>query len=340
MASPLSGFQGYLAGSVADQTQLLMDIRDGLSVYNAGNTPAIGRHADFTVREVTRVSQSPLKFSPMADGGNAENSRAIFRNIQTPLENFNLSPEFTLLWLQDALPSDVDATLRASILGDTQLMDAKFFECLLTKRTAGSADASAYRASFYNGETDVPAYKNNNFSSAHYHYLGLNATTFTLSHLRAMKRDIQEHGFGLNKGQLHLYINNAQEDDVMALINSNSTILQAITGQRETAIDGGLRNSGLDIVIEGVVVHVDDNVPAGYLTMVASDVPVVLQRQHLIPAYQGLQEFRESPNEVYPLLGMKFVRRTGFSAGQLGGATSRQLVASTTYTNPTFNLLS
>jgi len=43
---------------------------------------------------------------------------------------------------------------------------------------------------------------------------------------------------------------------------------------------------------------------------------------------------------MYPLMGMKFVRRTGFSASNLGAATSRQLVASTTYTNPTFNQLS
>jgi len=339
MASVQSGFPGYLAGSIADQLQLLQDIKDGLQVYNASPNAALVRHAGTTIREVTRISQTPLKFNKMADGGNAENSRQSFRLISTPLENFDLSPEFTLLWLQDALPSDVDATVKGALTGDAQLMDAKFFECLLTKRTAGAV-GTAYRASFYNGETDVPAYKNSTFASAHYHYLGLNATTFTLSHLRAMKRDIQEHGFGLQAGDLHMYINNAQEDDVMALINSNSTILQAITGQRERAIDGGLRNSGFDIIIEGVVIHVDDNVPSGYLTMVASDAEAVLQRTHINPAYQGLQQFRESPNEMYPLMGMKFVRRTGFSASNLGAATSRQLVASTTYTNPTFNQLS
>ncbi len=193
---------------------------------------------------------------------------------------------------------------------------------------------TAYQASFYNGETDVPAYKTNAFSSAHYHYLGLNATTLTITHFRAMKTDIQEHGYGRSPGTLHFFIHTDQTGDVMALINSNSTILQAITGQREEGIDRGLIGTG--IMIEGVVLHVDDNVPTGYVMMLASDAKPISKRVHFHPEYQGLQTFQSNFNAAFPLADMKFLRRIGFSANVLAAGTCRQLVASTTYTNPTF----
>jgi hypothetical protein len=339
MASLLYGIPGYLAGSIADQTQLLQDIKDGLSIYNQSPSPVVQIHAEDTIREVKRVSQSPLKFSRMADGGVAENSKQAYRLVQTPLESFDLSPEFTLLGLQDALPSDIDATMKGAMAGDVALVEAKFFECLLTKRTASVA-GTASRTSFYNGETDVPQYKDNVFSSAHYHYLGANQLTIDLALWRSTKKDIQEHGYGLLPGTMHAYINSAQEADVMGLVNSASNILQAPTQNRQAAVDYGLRNGRGNIIIEGVEVHVDDNVPTGYFCMVASDVQSVAKRVHLNPAYQGLQEFRATPNLEYPLMGLKFVRRIGFSAQILGAATARQLVASTTYTNPTFNQLS
>jgi hypothetical protein len=159
-----------------------------------------------------------------------------------------------------------------------------------------------------------------------------------------MKIDIQEHGYGLAPGSLHLFINTAQIADVMALVNSNTTILQAVTGQRERGIDSGLVGTG--IVIEGVVVHVDDNVPVGYVAMLASDVKPLARRVHFNSAYQGLQLFNpvtgmsvaDFGGMDFPLAGSEFLRRVGFAVQFLGAGTCRQLVASTSYTTPTFRL--
>jgi hypothetical protein len=229
----------------------------------------------------------------------------------------------------------VVAELTAAIAGDVELMNALFYAAMFTKQTVGSI-GTAYQAGFYNGETGVPAFKNNSFASAHFHYLGLNTTTLALSHIQAMKIDIQEHGYGLMPGSLYLFANTAQSDDLANLSNTNASnsVLQAITAMREKAIDHGVVNTGW--MLEGANVVITDDVPSGYLGMVAADVKAVARRQHFRPEYQGLQDYQEAYNPQYPLAGMKFLRRVGFSVQHLGAGTCRQLVASTTYTNPTF----
>jgi hypothetical protein len=329
------GIAGYGLGTVADQTLLLQDIVDGLGVYNAAPDPMIEMFSQEHYHEVNRISQAPMKFGRMADGGNSEASRMFFRTLTCPIDNYDLAPEFTMLWHQDALPSDVDAIMKGALAGDAQLVNAKFYEAIFTKRTVGAVGTN-YRAGFYNGETDVPQYKNNAFSSAHYHYLGANQTTIDLSLWRAMKKDIQEHGYGLTPGGLLALVNSAQVADIMAMVNTNasSTILQGMTPERQRAIDNGLFGTGVNV--EGVLVKVDDNVPANYVAMMATDVQPLTKRVHLNPAYRGVQAFRESPNEQYPLLGLKFVRRIGFSGAIMGAGTCRYLTGSTTYTNPSF----
>jgi hypothetical protein len=256
--------------------------------------------------------------------------------LNVPFKSYGLSSEFTIQWLQDALSSDVMNELATAVAGDVQLVNSLFWASVFTKQAVGSI-GTAYQAGFYNGETDVPDFKNNAlYGTAHYHYLGLNTTTLALSHIRDMKKDIQEHGYGLVPGSLHLFASTTEQAAVTALMNTNasSTILQASTPNREVAIDYGIVNTG--VVIEGVRVHITDDVPAGYLAMIAGDTKPVARREHLNPAYRGLQDYSERASSEYPLLGMQFMRRIGFSVQHLGAGTCRQLVGSTTYTNPTF----
>jgi hypothetical protein len=330
-----SGQYGYAGGAINDQTLLLRDIRDGLAVYNKTVDPFVDRLSEMTTRQTLRVSQAPKTFRLKADGGSGESQRATYRDLNVPFKTYDLNSEFTVEWLQDALASDVMNEMATAIAGDVQLVNSLFYAAIFTKQTVG-AIGTAYQAGFYNGETDVPSYKNNSFGSAHYHYLGLNTTTLAKSHIQAMKIDIQEHGYGLTPGSLFLLINSAQSDDVANLMDTNAsnTILQAITAMRERAIDQGVVNTG--VVLEGANVVVTDDVPAGYLGMVAADVKSIAKREHFNASYRGLQDFTENFNQQYPLAGLKFMRRIGFAVQHMGAGTCRQLVASTTYTNPTF----
>lgn len=343
MAINQIGINNFMSGAIVDQTLLLQDIRDGLSVYNTAIDPVVDMFSEQTIREVLRVSQAPKTFSRDAEGGTPESTKMLYRKLNVPMEDWSLGSQFTVKWLQDALPSDIMNEVDGAMRGDVELMNALFYRTCFIPKTAGTV-ATAYQASFYNGETDVPAYKNNSFSSAHYHYLGADSTTFTLAILRSMKIDIQEHGYGLTPNSLHLFINTAQVADVLAMVNSSSTILQAITGQREKAIDAGVINTGIQI--EGVSITVDDNVPAGYVAMLCSDVRPLARRVHFNPAFQGLQMYNpvtgmsleDFGGVDFPLSGSEFLRRVGFAVQYLGAGTCRQLVASTTYTTPTFRL--
>ncbi len=330
-----TGQQGYAAGAIADQTQLLQDIRSELAIYNKTADPWVDRLSERTVRQSLRVAQAPKSFRQKADGGNSNSSNVVYRLLNVPFKTYDLNSEFTVEWLQDALPSDVMSEMSAAIAGDVELVNALFFAALFAKQTVGSI-ATAYQAGFYNGETDVPAYKNNSFGSAHYHYLGLNTVTLALSHIQAMKTDIQEHGYGLRPGSLFLFANTAESAKLLNLSNTNASnsVLQAMTMQREKGIDYGIVGTGW--VLEGAQVVITDDAPSGYLAMVAADVKPVAMREHFNLAYQGLQDYTESYNSQYPLAGMRFMRRVGFSIQHLGAGACRQLVASATYTNPTF----
>lgn len=332
-----TGIQGYSGGAISDQTLLLRDIRDGLVIYNSKVSPIVALFAEPTIREKLRVNQAPKSYRLKADGGNSESTRSTYRDLNVPFKTYDLNSEFTIEWLQDALDSDVMNEMRTAMLGDIELVESLFWQSVLTKQTVGSI-GTAYQAGFYNGETDVPSFKNNSFASAHYHYLGLNTTTLAKSHLQSMRMDIQEHGYGLIPGSLHAFMNTANSNALEALMDTNaaSTILQAMTAMREKSIDQGVVGSG--VMFDGIIFHFDDNIPSGYIAMMATDVKPIAQRNHFRPEYQGLQIYQESVNDGYPLLGSKFMRRIGFAAQHLGAGTCRQLVASTTYTNPTFRL--
>lgn len=330
-----TGQNGYALGAIYDQTQLLQDIRSELSIYNKTIDPWVDRLSEPTIRQTLRVAQAPKSFRQKADGGNSNSSNVVYRLLNVPFKSYDLNSEFTIEWLQDSLQSDVMAEMSAAIAGDVELVNALFFAAIFSKQSSGSV-GTAYQAGFYNGETDVPAYKNNSFSSAHSHYAGLNTTTLALSHIQSMKKDIQEHGYGLHPGSLYLFANTAQSDALLNLSNTNASnsVLQAMTAMRERGIDQGIVGTGW--VLEGAQVVITDDVPSGYLSMVAADVKPIAMRQHFRPEYQGLQDYIESYNSQYPLAGMKFLRRVGFAVQHLGAGTCRQIVASTTYTNPTF----
>lgn len=335
---PSFGINGMVQGVIENQALLLQDIRDGLKVYNTGFDPFIGQFCETTIRQTLRVSQAPKQFGLASEGSNPLNQRQLFREINVPFLDYDLSTEWSIQGLQDMLVSDLAAEIESIYLGDMELLNSLFYQTLFTPRTAG-AIGTPYRASFYNGETDVPSYKNNTFDgTAHYHYLGLNTTTLSIDHIRAMARDIREHGYGLNPNSLVLLAHSNQSDAIAGLLNTNAanTILQAITSMRERGIDAGVWNTG--ITVEGILIVFNDNVPAGYLGMFDMTARPLARREHINESARGLQMFQQSYNENYPLSGMKFLRRIGFGVQFLGAGTCRQLVASTSYTAPTFRL--
>jgi hypothetical protein len=156
------GFVGRPQGYVADQTQLLQIVVDGLAVYNQTAPEVIPEFATDVYQQEMRVSQAPIQFSPHADGGVPEAQRQSYRLINAPLAAYDAGAPFTVLGLQDALPSDIQATMDAVMAGDIERQEMEFFRTIFTKVTAGSV-GTAYSPAWWNAETDVPDFRNNTF---------------------------------------------------------------------------------------------------------------------------------------------------------------------------------
>lgn len=328
------GIATFQQGTVADQTRLLQLVVDGLGVYNANPDPIIDAMSAMITRQDVKVTQAPMEYQKYADGSSGLRTQAVKRTLSTPLLSYHLADAFTVEALQDMKEDEIVNQVDQALKGDADLVNSLFWYSMLTKKTA-TVIGTASVASFYNGETDVPPFRQNAFAAAHYHYKGTNATTFAEADWNAMIADIQEHGYGHEPGSLVLSFHSSDADEVAALFNTSSTILQAATPSRALAIDRGVRAPG--VIKNGCLLRQDDYMPPGYFAMYVQNEQILNRREHETPAYQGLTTFREQGfSPEFPLAGSQFLRRIGFSARHLGAATFRQVVASTTYTNPTF----
>lgn len=315
-------------GYVVNQAQLLQDIVDGLAVYNRTPDPVIDLISADTFREQMRIAQAPIDFEEEGQGALPDMRSVQKRELIFPLRTFDASQAWTKTGLEDALAEDILADANASMAGDAQRVNGLAMAAIFRNRTAG-AIGTAYQASFYNGETDVPSYGEKVFSSAHYHYAGLNTTTLTRAHILSAVEDVAEHGY---KGPYLALFSLYQADDVLTLQDPTSGTLGA-TPMRQAAIDNGVMQAGTTIA--GVRCVFSEFVPSGYFAVMDATVKPLGRRQHLNPAYRGLRMEDIVNDPLNPLVGKYFRRRIGFAARHLGAATVRQLVASTSYTNPT-----
>lgn len=312
-------------GYIVNQTQLLQDIVDGLAVYNSTPIPLVDQLSWDIVRDVARIPQAPIDFEEEGQGSLPDAQAVQKRLLSFPLRTFDASQAWTKTGLEDALPDDIIADGNAAMMGDAQRVTGLCMASIFRPRTAGSI-GTPYQASFYNGETDVPAFGERVFSGAHSHYAGLNTTTLTRAHITTAVEDIAEHGY---RGPYMALFSIYQADDVLAIQDPSSGM---VSPGRVAAIDGGTLGG---TVVAGVQCVFSEYVPAGYFAVVDSTVRPLGRRLHPNPAYRGLRMEDTLFDPLNPLVGKYFRRRIGFAVRHLGAGAVRQLVASTTYTAPT-----
>lgn len=320
-----TGFVRQADGFVKDQEQLLAIIDNGLEMYNSSPDPWVDRLATQVLAEQMRVPQSPLRYEEDADGTNPDMQKVQRRFLSFPLRTFTARNSFTLDGYEDMLVQEIMQEVEAGIKGDAEQVTGLMMSAIFTKRTAGSI-GTAYQASFWNGETDVPAYGNNEFSGAHSHYAGTNSATLDASHIIAAAEDVAEHGYNPTIGLFSI----AQMSDLIALADGTGHVNSQ--GRAQLVDDGVLRGP---VPIAGIQCYVSNYVPAGYFSVLDESVRPLGMREHLNPAYRGLRFTNLEGDANSPLLSRRFRRRTGFGVRHLGAGACRQIVAATSYTNPT-----
>ena len=333
-----AGFRGYSDGYVSDQTQLLQDIVDGLVIYNKTANPLIDNFCMKTTREIERVSQSALDSEEMPDGGTVGAKTQTYRLITNRFKSYLIRTGWTSLGLQDALPSDVQATLDGAMAGDAQRLNTLFFQAIFKAygdATAINTVGTASSVGFYHGETDVSDFKNTTFNGvAQDHYTYTASTTLGVDNIDTLMGLVRGKGYGLMPGALTLFANTAQAPDIQAIMDPSSGIA-GVTPNRVSAIDDGVQGNG--IRVRGCNVVIDNDVPSGFVALVANDVKPISMREHIDPAYRGLLRYQESFDQNFPLANSNFLRRVGFTVRHMGAGAVIKLNAGS-YANPTFRL--
>jgi hypothetical protein len=327
-----TGVRGYSQGYIADQTQLLQDIRDGLSMYNEQIDPLIGLYCEPTVRETLRVSQMSLTTEIEADGGTPNDQRAVFRLLKTRFGSYVRRTTWTQQGMEDALPGDIDATVRQQIIADREHLATLFFSACMTSHGTANTIGTASLVGFYNGETDVPDFESSSFNgTSQVHYIGTANATLGRDNVSTMQQLIQNKGYGRTAGGLTIFINTAQTDDVMNIQDPGSGVVTG-TPERVKAIDNGVWGQG--VMVNGCRVVVNNNVPSGYVLMLASDVKPLSFCEHVDPSVRGLM-IAPGPNNTYPLVNATFRRRFGFAVQHMGAGAVLRL-GNATWASPTF----
>lgn len=316
------------SGFIVNQTQLLQDVIDGLAVYNSTLDPLVDLLSMEILKEQARIPQAPLDFEEEGQGTNPAFKNVQKRLLTFPLRTFDTATAWTKTGLEDALPSDIMADANAAMQGDAQRVLGLMMAAAFKPQPAGSV-STAYRAGAYNGETDVPSFGEKQFTTAHYHYKGINTTTLARSHILEAVEDIAEHGYG---GPYVAVFSTYQADEVLGLQDPTTGVLAA-TPERQLAVDQGVISRGTTIA--GVFCKFSMFVPAGYFGVFDTSVKPLGRREHINPAYRGLRMEESMNDALNPLYGKYFRRRIGFAGRHLGAFTLRQIVASTSYTDPT-----
>jgi len=142
-------------------------------------------------------------------------------NIGFPLRNWDVTLQWTRLYMEMNTPADL-----AKTLNDAKVADLKAIQRGIRRALYTSTNNLAYvdvrsknratlpiRALLNGDGTLVPAGPNGDaFATAHNHYLG--TASLTAANVSALITTVQEHGLG---GELRLYINGAQEAAIRAM---------------------------------------------------------------------------------------------------------------------------
>ncbi len=198
----------------------------------------------------------------------------------------------------------------------------------LTIRRLANADGTVFPATL--GTTADLA--------SHSHYAGSNYATASISDtnnpINTIKDNLYEH-FGL--GQVVVFINNAERAKIEALTAFvPRTRINVIPGSNTTVLDTGLPNVPGEVIgsINDVLISEWRWIPATYMLGLDISQGGPLKRRVDMPA--SLRGFRLVAKEYdFPLEESFWRDRFGFGVGNRLNGVAMQMVASTTYTNPT-----
>lgn len=176
------------------------------------------------------------------------------------------------------------------------------------------------------------------------HYYGTNYATASISDTNdpvvTIINELEEH-FGTSTGNNNIvvFINNAENAKITSLTNFIDTPDRYVQEGTQTPLPSGTPGIPGKILgrhRSGAWISEWRYIPSGYMFGLHTDVPAPL-KQRVDPAETGLPQGLAlmSTSAEYPLEASEWRARFGFGVANRLNGVALQLVASTTYTNPT-----
>lgn len=269
--------------------------------------------------------------------------------------DYDAASRFTWKALRAMTTEQVRASFNQALEMDNRNVNGHILLRLFSPETVENEFGTSVYG-LWNGDTlKPPTYLGKSFAVNHTHYLVSGAATVDSGDLDTLIKHVQEHGYGVNDGQLVLLCNPAEADVISTFrvgTESATGIYPAhdfipsegspaffapneIVGKRAPEKFNRLRVSGS---YGPLYVIPDELVPAGYLAVAAtygenSPLNAIAVREHENPRYRG---FRTIPGTTpgYPLLDTFFTRSFGTGVRRRGQAAVMQVKANGSYEVP------
>jgi len=330
------------------EVNLAAAMRVFLDQYNAAMNQMLG---DFAVR--TTLYQERFRL-PVAAGElqpSDEYSRSImtrrpdmpYYDVAYPLKQWDDRIGWTQLFLAKATGARIQEDIDASQQRDRLTMIKDLLRSLMykTNYTWNDEERGVLNIKrLLNGDGVIPpAYAGKTFDGTHTHYFGANTATITAAVYTTVYEHLREHGLGSN---VIVEIARNLETTTKGLTAGGFVASPEFTDSRVVLPAGQvtayarLQDPRAIGRIANMEVRVNDNLPDNYLFAydAASDPPLAF-REDEQPALNGFRNIQDNPSDNYPLRNSFFVRRAGFGVRNRANGVAVQIVASTTYTDPT-----
>lgn len=170
---------------------LLTELRASTDFYNEQdeNWPAL--LCNMTKKETVRWPQRTTSFRPVGEGGTPLRQRIDYQEVEIPEPiRYGIGSAITQKALEDGLDEEQVRQNHTDILNaDYRLMTRLCTRAMLSD------------GGWWDGTATPPRWAENLFTAGHSHYMADGTVdTPTLEHWSAIKRHIQEHGFGRGAG--------------------------------------------------------------------------------------------------------------------------------------------
>ena len=345
----------YTTNDNVDLNMLWEEAQQAVSIWNQARSKLVSLltfPVTNAIEEVPQVGEATFEEASEFGVPEGERLKLGYFQLGFDFKDYDRATRFTWKALRDMDARQVRSATNALISADERLVFRKVMEAIFdnNNRETDIRNNPYPVYPLYNADGTVPpSYGDNDFDSAHNHYLVTNHAVIDSGDLEDAYDHLQHHGYSIENGtQIVCLMNRNQIKEVrkfrMGVENNNTVEANydfvparsqpaqfldsplGLIGTLPPDFWNGLKVSGS---YDDIVIIEQAFIPDGYFLMFGAGGAGNLQnlvglREHSNPVYRGLR-IMPGRDAGYPLVDSFFARAFGTGVRQRGGAVVTQI---------------